>query len=467
MFRKQSEVQAHLQAIADQVGAKRFESAKNAYLANIVVTDDEGTPLAPGAFQFDISLQTEEKAATDTADAIEQVRKAVRDEIATATKSVQTKAPVIAAGDDLPRVKAFGKATHLRRVIGDQSKANDTAYAFGKFVQAAMGSQKAAAWLASNGMPMRKGHTEGDNERGGFLVPDQLDASIIDLRETYGVFRRNAYRLAMTGDTAYRRRRAGGLTAYAVGEASAITESTKTWNIVRLVAKKWGVLTTISNELNEDATINLGDDFAQEVAWAFSLKEDECGFVGDGTSTYHGIVGLSQAFTNLGTVSNSAGVVDGTGSTWSSLVLSDFNAMVGRLPVYARRNAKWYCSAAFFNGEMERLAYASGGVTVTDVKDGVPQQMFLGYPVEIAQVMPSASATGFSCYFGDLSAAAMFGDRRGTTIAFSDSALDVFEQDEIAARGTIRFDINVHDIGNNSATAANRVAGPIVALYIG
>jgi HK97 family phage major capsid protein len=485
-FRQLSEVQAHLQTIADQVGAKRFASAKAAYLNNVVVTDDTGAPMAPGTYSIDVVIPEDapmsdgmsgDEDMPKGANLADAVRKAVRSELDRTKATTATKAPVITAGDS-PRFTAYGKAVRLKRARPhiSQAQCNEDAYRTGKWVQAVLGSASAREWCERHGLPIRKGrldgmdikgHTEDNNALGGFLVPDEIDNNMIDLREEYGVFRRNAYRGVMSRDTLSRRRRKGGLTAYAVGEAAAGTESTKEWDLVELVAKKWIVLTTISNELNEDATISLGDDFASEVAFAFAEKEDLCGFTGTGSSAFHGIVGLQQAFTNLGTVGNSASVVDGTGSTWSSLVLADFNALTGKILVRARRNAKWYCSSQFYAEVMERLAYASGGVTVTDIKDGAPQQSFLGYPVELSEVLPNASATGFPCFFGDLTLAAMFGDRRGTTIAFSDSALNAFEQDEIAARGTTRFDIVVHDVGNNNATAANRKRGPIGALYIG
>jgi HK97 family phage major capsid protein len=50
----------------------------------------------------------------------------------------------------------------------------------------------------------------------------------------------------------------------------------------------------------------------------------------------------------------------------------------------------------------------------------------------------------------------MMGTRRGITIATSEHIY--FETDEIGIRGTERFDINVHDIGDTTN------AGPIVAL---
>jgi HK97 family phage major capsid protein len=60
------------------------------------------------------------------------------------------------------------------------------------------------------------------------------------------------------------------------------------------------------------------------------------------------------------------------------------------------------------------------------------------------------------CTFGDHTKAATFGDRRGINVAFS--AERYFDTDEIAVRGTERFDFVAHDLG--TAT----VAGPVVGL---
>jgi HK97 family phage major capsid protein len=88
------------------------------------------------------------------------------------------------------------------------------------------------------------------------------------------------------------------------------------------------------------------------------------------------------------------------------------------------------------------------------MKDGYAGQPTLfGYPVVFTQVMRSAySANKIIALFGDLTLAASFGDRRQTEIQISDSALNAFEQDELAIRGTERFDINVHDTTSCSST---------------
>jgi HK97 family phage major capsid protein len=257
-------------------------------------------------------------------------------------------------------------------------------------------------------------------------------------------------------------RRKTTLTAYAIGEAAPGTESQQVFDQVNLVAQKFMVLTTASNELNEDAIVNLGDDIANEIAYAFALKEDECGFTGTGTSTFGGIVGVTQSLLDVdGTIGNIKGLFDPTGTGWANITLQDLNAVQAALPAYADSPAcKWYCSKAFYHAVMEKEAYKAGGVTNREIRDGTATPVFFGYPVEFTQVLTrSSTATSIPLLFGDLSMAAYFGDRRQTSIAFSDSALNAFEQDEIAVRGTERFDIKVANVGDTVE------AGPIVGLY--
>ena len=455
-----SEVARDLQNIADQKGAKTFENAKALYLDGVIVTDEQGNPLAADQISYEVKIAP--AVETDAADApmaedekpAEEAAKSLRDTvkaaIAAELKSTASM-PKITSTDNL---KIDGKARHL--------KSAEEAYRFGRFIMAARGHRKSLDWCASNGI-LTKGHTESINSAGGFLVPDEFESSLISLRERYGVFRRNARIVPMSSDTKRMPRRKSTLTAYAVGEASPGTESEQVFDQVNLVAQKFMVLTTASNELSEDAIVNLGDDIANEIAYAFALKEDECGFTGTGTSTFGGIVGVTQALLDVdGTLSNVKGIYDATGSGWSSVVLADINNLMALLPAYADSpNCKWYCSKPFYHAVLERLAYNAGGVTAREVKEGVANPVYMGYPVEFTQAMSrSSTAASIPLLFGDLSMAAYFGDRRQTSIAFSDSALNAFEQDEIAVRGTERFDIKVANVGDTTE------AGPIVGLYI-
>lgn len=349
------------------------------------------------------------------------------------------------------------------------------AYQFGQWLSATLrGNPGSRAYCKEHGIPliMQTGdstrqfaHVENVNSTGGFLVPPQWEQDLIDLREQYGTARRICKNRSMASDSLSVPRRTGGLAAYFITDAVAITESTKNWDLVTLVAKKVGVLAKYSSELGEDAMIDMGNDLAGEISYAFAKLEDDCAFKGDGTSTYGGMVGVPAAFTNLsGTIANIAGLYVGAGNLWSELTLADFNATKGKLPAYAAAspNTVWVCSQAFWASVMEKLALAAGGITDAMIVAGVTPR-FLGYPVRITQSMPLTEANSQVCaMLGDFTLGCSFGDRRMTTIALSEHS--DFATDQIAVRGTERFDFVAHDVGNAHATAASRVPGPIVGL---
>lgn len=355
--------------------------------------------------------------------------------------------------------------------------AEERAYRFGQYALAKLtmdmpgrfaGRFQAARQFAADqfGMPLYNVHGEGSSDTSGahVFVPEEFGMDLIRLREQYGVARRLFKMRTMSSDVRSDPRRVSGLTAYFVGENSAGTESSAAYDSVTLTAKKLMVISRMSNELREDAAINFGDELAGEIGYAFANKEDECAFNGDGTSTYGGIVGIR---TQLGTLTagTAPGLISGAGSTWSSLTLANFESVVGALPQYADVPGQvgWVCHKAFAWTVMKALALAAGGVTADDINRGGGGMVFLGYPVYVSQVFPSTTASAvIPVVFGNLSMAATFGDRRMESIEFSDTATvggqSVWERDQMAVKGTQRFDINVHDFGSNS------VAGPICGL---
>lgn len=350
-----------------------------------------------------------------------------------------------------------------------QFSAHEKAYRFGKWFLATVCKHAASQeFCKEHGLPMvfhqgeKTGQIETVNSLGGWLVPDEFENDMIDLREAYGIFRNLAKRTTMRSDTKSVPRRTSGLTAYFVGEGGAGTESTKGWDRVALTARKIMVLARYSSELDEDSLIDMANDLAEEIAYAFAQKEDDCGFNGDGTSAYGTIIGVRPRLRAVdATIANIKGLKVATGNTWSEITLADFNGAKALLPQYARKsrrnNVKWHAHSAFYYGVMEKLMLASGGVTAREVADGREELIFMGHPVEISQVLPSVEAnSSICCLFGDLMLAATFGDRRQTTLALSEHA--AFETDELLLRGTERFDINVHDVGDTAA------AGPIVGL---
>ncbi len=342
--------------------------------------------------------------------------------------------------------------------------AHEDAFKAGNFLLASVfGNAKAAAWCRENGLAVERAASEGVNSAGGYLVPEEMENRIIILRNSYGLARRDVRVVPMGRDTMTTPKLVSGLTMYFVGEGVAPTQSQAVWTNVRLTAKKAGVLTVWSSELDEDAVISIGDSLTGEIAYAFAAGEDGCLFSGDGTSTYGGMTGLRKIFTDgVGTL---AGAVDAaTGhDTLAEFDAADLAKVQGQLPqyVYTMGNPKWYCAQTTWGNVFERLIGASGGVT-KDQASGRTIREYNGYPVEITPAMlaPAAPSTTVNdvpiILFGDLNMSVSMGDRRGMTVTRSTEYK--FAEDQIAIKGTERFDINCHNTGD----ATN--AGSIVAL---
>lgn len=345
----------------------------------------------------------------------------------------------------------FGK---LRAFKGKTAEAD--AYKSGKFIMATIFNDATARqYCRDHGIEMRV-QTEGVNAAGGFVVPDVMEKTIIDLRETYGLFRTAARVVPMASDHSIIPRRVDGVTSYFIGETTAITASDKSWNQVELTAKKLGALTRISSELNEDAIINIADNLADEMAYAFSLKEDQCGLDGDGTNTYGGMEGIRTKFVDG---LHSAGNYEGTSPcvTWAGITLADeLTQVIGRLPSYAQARAKWYIHPTGKAGVFDALALGGAGNAARDFAEGALPR-FAGYPIVTTSLMPNAPTDQTVCILlGDLSLSSTFGDRRGITIKVS--ADRYLEYDQIGIQATERFCIVNHDIGDVTN------AGPVVCL---
>ena len=352
--------------------------------------------------------------------------------------------------------KLYGSLKNFkdREIEGRTVKAIDQAYTAGMWIKATLFNSPAAQdWCKSRGVPISKAQGEGVDSAGAFLVPEELMSNIIVLREAFGVFRQQCQVVPMGSDTLNWPRRTGGLTASFTGENQPVTESTAAWDNVNLTAKKCGVLTRMSTEIEQDAVVSIADWLVGEMAYAFASKEDDCGFNGDGTSTYGGMRGTTVIAVDS---SHTFGKFQTSSATLSSLVLKDLTSTMGLLPQYAITNAKWYMSQQMFYTVVANLLASAGGNRLDILSQGIEKRL-LGFPVVIAQKLPiSAPGSGLvQFHFGDLTKAAMMGERRGVTIKRSDHRY--FENDQIGLLGTERFDVNCHDLG--SATAA----GPLVS----
>lgn len=450
------ELQKNLQTLANQVGSKRFTTAKNLMLEGLVIVDADGNPVDPANIKYEVMLSPADAAVEeDAADAMPPVveePKALADEVAKAVKlELSNKAaahPITTRKEIKVENKVYSRIKNF--------KTNDEAFRFGSWALGCIGFKKSAQWCTDNGIVTKIANMEGNNAAGGFIVPEEFENSIVTLREQFGVIRNHARVVPMSSDIKRMPRRSTNLTASFVGEASTASQTNETFDQINLVAKKSMVLTKFSSELSEDAVINFADDLAGEMAYAQAKLEDQCAFIGDSTSTYGGITGLATAV-------GSAGTTTATGLSFTAMTLGSIQEAFAKLPQYAdNANAKIFCHKAVWNSLFLRLAYVSGGNNAVDLLTGSGQLSFAGYPVVLCQAMNSTSSNGgIACHFGDASQGIYFGDRRTTSVDFSNAALNSFESDMLCYRSTTRWDLVCANVGD----ATN--AGSIVTLKAG
>lgn len=438
----------------------------------MVVAEMEATSAAPSegdapamSEEQEASLRSLETRAEKLREQIEFLKRveakqvelrAVLERAAPAKRVETTEAPETKEIAVEKREFAVPRATGKLRAFSGPD-AEKRAYRAGMHLRGyVLGDAEAKRWCLDHGVESRA-QAGGINSLGGVLVSEELSSEIIRLVEEYGVVPSEFRRVPMSTDSMLIARRTGGLSARPIGENAAPTTSDVTFDNVNLVAKLWGIDNRVPNSLMEDSVIDLADAMAVEVAQSFAEAFDNAGLIGDGSSSYHGTVGVATAI-NDGTHTASV-VAAGTGNdVFSDLTLTDFTNLVAKLPMFSRRNAKFYISPAGYGSSMLRLMVANAGNNAADVAGGAGLQ-FLGFPVVLCHPLESAltgTANKIACLFGDLSQAAAYGERRAITIKTDTSRF--IEYDQTLTFATARVAIVAHDLGSTSK------AGPIVAL---
>ena len=353
------------------------------------------------------------------------------------------------------------------RAFPDTHEGMQEAYLFTRWLIAAMDKPVPASaasraickdmGLEFNYIEERAGQKEGISTAGGYLVPDQFEATIIRLVETYGIARQECRLVPMVTDTYDQPRSTGRATVTFTGEAADATETTLGFDRIRMAAQKLAALVKISSELNEDAAISVADLVVQEIALGFATKEDNCLFNGTGISTYGGMTGIRTKMIdgdhNASRIEMTAGI-----DTFIEITDAFLVQAMGATLHRPASNEKWYASKPGAHACFYRLLRAAGSNTMGDLAGGVPQT-YMGMPIRITQAMPTvltAVDSIIALIYGDLNAGVTFGDRRGITIKVLMELYALSGQIGIIADE--RFDINVHDIGDGSTT------GPIIGL---
>lgn len=114
---------------------------------------------------------------------------------------------------------------------------------------------------------------------GAALLPEDYNASIVDLIESYGVFEPNALSYPMTSDRTRYPKKTGRTAAVPMDESTSVSETKPTVIGKMLTARKWGAYTEAPMEIEEDSAAAFGELVAMDMAEAHALAADQAGFL--------------------------------------------------------------------------------------------------------------------------------------------------------------------------------------------
>lgn len=293
---------------------------------------------------------------------------------------------------------------------------------------------------------------------GGALTGTQFSSDIFQQMKEYGVAMRECEVVEMSEGEWSGLTASGELDVYFPDEGGTVNPTRQNLANIRLRAKKAMAMTFMTREIRQDSIANLGDHVAREFARAFAKKVDACVFLGDGTSTYGKMLGITHIFGSAATT-NARSVTGG--DTTVSHTLPNLIELIAKLPVFARGNAKFYGDPSILALTFTRLGLAQMGSNAAEFDGRATYGVTgLGRPLVPVNVMNSNANTGgdvVDILFGDLRQTVIIGRRQDLII---ESSLDhKFDEDKIALKGTMRFDTNVRGLGSAAA------AGSMVALY--
>lgn len=294
--------------------------------------------------------------------------------------------------------------------------------------QELVGIEKAAAWLRALGtgdLATVKQLSEGVGADGGFIVPTEFRAIVVEKLIKESVMRPFATAIPMGSDTLEVPAEGAAVTAVWTAENVALTESNPTFGQIVLTANKLTGLAKMSRELLADTPINLVNYVAGRFARAFQIEEDKAFMTGSGAGQPTGL--RTYGITNV----PQAG---------ASLVADDITGLFYALPSQYRRNAVWIMHNDVIK-LVRQLKDLDGRYLWTD-GFGVTPNTLMGRPVLEHADIPTNLGAGTDeseIFFGDMSYY-LIGERQNMEVESTTTGGDAFVNHQLWLKVIERLD---------------------------
>jgi len=250
-----------------------------------------------------------------------------------------------------------------------------------------------------------KAMNEGTGSAGGFVVPDEFAAEVNRIVEDFGLVPKLSKPYPMGSDTLRIPRLSASVTVSYPGEGAAATASQPTLAEVLLSSKTLVGITPLTNELLEDANVDLVDLLTELFAEAIAGEADNQGLAGVGTP-FTGILGDAGVSVVTAPTGNSTFELASTPDNLRDLIAQvkpwalQGAAFVMHRTVWAIvQKKKSSTGGDYFASAATPVLTPSGVVGMPNAVAGT----LWGYPVYLSDKMPSTTAVSTKyIIFGNL-----------------------------------------------------------------
>ena len=278
--------------------------------------------------------------------------------------------------------------------------------------------------------------TSPDDAKAGLLIPDELQAEVLRIRETqYGLARRDMFYLPFSGPGNSRVIPALGTSVSVswTNEGGKKKGTQPKFSVVTQTLKKLAATVPFTEEILEDSAVDLVALVGALFAEAVSKEEDLQFFAGTG-SPWTGIL-------NNGNVNSVTMLTGDAGDTLADELLR----MQDATPSGAQNGAKYYLHRTWFN-KIRKMKSTTGEYIVQAPQNGMPGTIW-DKPYELSDAFPSVAETSVNdpfILYANLKQAAVFGDKQQLRVKLLDQAtitdtdnstvINLAEQDMVALR---------------------------------
>lgn len=324
--------------------------------------------------------------------------------------------------------EARAKALDTVPAKNDKKKGESTR----EFLKALMDGDR----MRAKALTTSESGTSPDDAKAGLLIPEELQAEVLRIRETqYGLARRDMFYLPFSGPGNSRVIPALGtsVSTFWTGEGAKKKGTQPKFGVVTQTLKKLAAIVPFTEEILEDSAVDLVNLVGALFAEAVAKEEDVQFFAGTG-SPWTGILNNGQV--NIVTM--------GTGDATDNLA-DELLRLQDATPSGAQDGAKYYLHRTWLS-KLRKLKSSTGEYIYQAPANGEPGTIW-DKPYETSDAFPAVADTEVGdpfILYANLKQAAVFGDKQQLRVKMLDQAtitdaddstvINLAEQDMVALR---------------------------------